>query len=595
MKYALWNRRDAIRCFAATAVGMSLLLASFHAASGIEPSIESRPSKYFRLQYHKSDLSFCNSSVCVDFDGDGKRELLFASRKTRQLQMLDAADGTVRWNRKFDGEQQSLAVFDLDGNGEFEILYSTSGPGRLHVLDRVGKTTRQWDSGDWKLGNSAVILDADGDGNLDGFFGTRSKYLIRLNMRDLTLSDRRVDWVQCGCHTSAMDVDRDGRWDLFAGSGDDSNGKGIVHRYDPMTLKSVWSYKTNDNASSADPVLADIDGDGRVEIIKSVDNYAGDDAHDAIYAFETDGTVLWKTTGLAGEDSPNVADLDGDGEVEIVGMTFGCEVYCLDGQGRVKWRKDLRPGLDAADAHAYLTPILCDLNGDHNLEILALTNGGYFDLAGKASRGRKAAPGIVFALTASGEILDRFALDGPRYWGDAFVCNVDDDPQLELVASGSGGLDVIETSGFGPNNENFQRRRNYQRLNVLPWAYEDSYFIDRGTKDGVVNRTDNLILAKQDSRYLSTGRFTTDLLSLPPGCVFDEILYETTRPKETSLSVNILSRANKPLQTDVHDATSLELDEPVRLEFVFGSTRQTATPMLDSYSLRFRRQADRTE
>ncbi len=88
------------------------------------------------------------------------------------------------------------------------------------------------------------------------------------------------------------------RWSLglFAGSGDDSGGKkGVLHRIDPVTLKSVWSYKTNDNASSADPVLVDIDGDGQVEIIKSVDNYAGDDAHDAIYAFETDGKVLWKT------------------------------------------------------------------------------------------------------------------------------------------------------------------------------------------------------------------------------------------------------------------------------------------------------------
>jgi hypothetical protein len=91
--------------------------------------------------------------------------------------------------------------------------------------------------------------------------------------------------------------------------------------------------RTNDNASSADPVLADIDGDGNVEIIKSVDNYAKDDAHNAVYAFETDGKLLWKVPGLSGEDSPAVGDLDSDGQVEIVGMTFGGEVYCLDPRG----------------------------------------------------------------------------------------------------------------------------------------------------------------------------------------------------------------------------------------------------------------------
>ena len=211
-----------------------------------------------------------------------------------------------------------------------------------------------------------------------------------------------------------MDVDRDGRWDPFAGSGDDSTDKGVLHRYDPITLKTVWSFDTNDNASSADAVLVDIDGDGQMEIIKSVDNYSGDDTHDAVYAFETDGTLLWKRAGLAGEDSPNAVDLDGDGEVEIIGMTFGCEVYCLNAQEHIKWRKDLRPELSDGDAHAYLAPIISDVNGDRHLEILAITNGGYFDTTGKLgqSRSRKIdptpAPGVVFALSATGEVLDRF-------------------------------------------------------------------------------------------------------------------------------------------------------------------------------------------
>ena len=103
--------------------------------------------------------------------------------------------------------------------------------------------------------------------HLDGLFGSRSKYLLRLNMSDLTQTKRRTDWVQCGCFTTAMDVDNDGRWDFFAGSGDDISGKGVLHRYDPVTLETIWSHKTNDNASSADPVLADIDGDGQVEIL----------------------------------------------------------------------------------------------------------------------------------------------------------------------------------------------------------------------------------------------------------------------------------------------------------------------------------------
>ena len=109
--------------------------------------------------------------------------------------------------------------------------------------------------------------------------------------------------------------------------------------------------RRNDNASSADAVLVDLDNDGEIEIVKSVDNYAGDDAHDAVYAFETNGELLWKFEGLSGEDSPNIADLDGDGNVEIVGMTFGGEVYSLSSAGTLNWKHDLRPELDH-DAHA---------------------------------------------------------------------------------------------------------------------------------------------------------------------------------------------------------------------------------------------------
>ncbi|QDT95946.1 FG-GAP-like repeat-containing protein [Gimesia aquarii] len=561
--------------------------------SGNNTRLQSTTSKFFQLEYIKPDLSFCNAQICVDFDNDGQREILFASRKTKKLQMLNASNGSVIWSKKLAGSQQSISAYDLDGDGKIEILYTVSSPGRLYVLDHTGNVLRKWDSSDFKLGNSAVIVDADGDGQLDGLFGSRSKYLLRLNMADLKLSERRAGWVQCGCHTTAMDVDRDGRWDFFAGSGDDSRGKkGVLHRIDPITLKSLWSYKTNDNASSADPVLVDIDDDGSVEIIKSVDNYARDDAHDAIYAFETDGTLLWKVPDLSGEDSPNVADLDGDGEVEIVGMTFQNEVYCLDAKGRIKWRRNLRPELKHQNSHAYLTPILCDINGDQKMEILALTNGKYFDNTHIFSNKETRANGIVYALSAEGEILDRFDVGGPRYWGDAYVCNLDDDPFLELVITGSGGLDVIETQGFGANTEHFQRRRNYQRLNVVPWAYEDSYFIYRGTKEAVVNLTDNLVLNKQDGKYRSTGKFTTELLTLHPNGRFNKLNYAIRTPNQTSIEVNILNETGKTIRSHVLSGSQLKIDEPVRLEFIFSTTNQSHTPILDSYSLSFNLKED---
>ena len=531
-----------------------------------------------RIQYQRGDESFCQAGTCVDYQNNGQRGILLASRKTRELSMLEAATGKVRWTKRFAGSQQSILAYDLDRDGNVEIIYTTSSPGHLYVLDGQGKIKRQWVAEDGKLGNSAVVLDADHDGILDGFFGTRTKHLVRLNMKNLTLIDRRKGWVQCGCYTSAMDVDHDGKWDLFAGSGDDHRSKGKMVRYDPLSLETLWEYDTDDNASSADPVLVDIDGDGEVEIIKSVDNYARDEAHDAIYAFETNGTLLWKYAGLACEDSPSVADLDGDGQMEIVGMTFGGEVFCLDGKGTLRWKRDLRPELDDS-SHAYMTPILCDVDGKKGLEILAMTNGGY----------SKKAAGIVVVLSPDGTVMDQLDVGGSRYWGEAFYANIDNDPWMELVVSGSGGMDVIETRGLGPKTEHYQRRRNYQRLNHVPWAYEDSYFIHRGTFTNVENRTDNLVLKKINKNYQSTGRFVTEVLTPPPSCRFVQLRYGAVTPTGTSLTVNLLDSQQRPLLKEISNSSRLEINQPVQIEFVFHSTRSDRTPLLDHYQLRFDR------
>jgi len=140
------------------------------------------PSKLFRRQYGVFDKSFCHAQCAVDFLGNGRRQLLFASRGTGELQMLDAADGAVIWSKRLEGQQQSIAAYDLDGDGRPEILYTVSHPGRLYVLDSEGNLLRKWQTDDSKLGHSAVILDADRDGQLDGFFGSRYKYLFRMNI-----------------------------------------------------------------------------------------------------------------------------------------------------------------------------------------------------------------------------------------------------------------------------------------------------------------------------------------------------------------------------------------------------------------------------
>src|SRR5262245_10241672 len=110
-----------------------------------ERSTERVRTKLFRHQYTVYDRDFCSSEGCVDFDSDGRRELLYASRAPGKLELLNAADGSVQWRRDWSGQQQSTSAFDLDGDGDFELVYTTSNPGMLYVCDHEGHLLRQWD------------------------------------------------------------------------------------------------------------------------------------------------------------------------------------------------------------------------------------------------------------------------------------------------------------------------------------------------------------------------------------------------------------------------------------------------------------------
>ena len=152
-------------------------------------------------------------------------------------------------------------------------------------------------------------------------------------------------------------------------------------------------------------------------------------------------------------------------------------------------------------------------------------------------------------------------------------------------------IEIPISRGFGPDTEIFQRRRNYQRLNVYPWAYEDTYFISRGTRHNVRNQTDNLVLDQTENGYHSSGSFMTELLRLPPGCHFQSIRYEADTPAGTALVVNIRDASGAAIHERIESGRGLAIRQPVKLEFLFSTDSRSRTPKLDAYSLRFEQAA----
>ncbi|MDP6529500.1 MAG: FG-GAP-like repeat-containing protein, partial [Gemmatimonadota bacterium] len=161
-----------------------------------------------------------------------------------------------------------------------------------------------------------------------------------------------------------VDLDGDGRGEIVAASYD-----GFVYAWrtdganaapDPVPGWPVFHAATGLRSS---PVAADVDGDGLPEIVTV--------AHDGrIRALEADGSLVpgWpRVTGRGGTGStPAVADLDGDGRDDVVVSGTDSLLYALSGSG-----EDLPGWPVAMGAEGLASPVLADLDGDGTLEVIA--------------------------------------------------------------------------------------------------------------------------------------------------------------------------------------------------------------------------------
>ena len=152
------------------------------------------------------------------------------------------------------------------------------------------------------------------------------------------------------------DVDRDGTLDILVACGPqmlcyDARGQ----------LK--WSFQTTEEIDSF-ATIADLDGDGQPEIIFGAND-------NQLHVLKSDGTEKWRfptKSWIVGGVS--VADLDGDGKLELIFGSMDFNVYCLNANGVQKWRYETEDWVASA-------PAVADIDGDGKLEALASSDDGH--------------------------------------------------------------------------------------------------------------------------------------------------------------------------------------------------------------------------
>ncbi|HUF47497.1 MAG TPA: VCBS repeat-containing protein [Vicinamibacterales bacterium] len=318
------------------------------------PSFQVDP---IRLPYADTRSSGYNAPAPVDLDGDGHLDFLMGVIGGAFNPVRTAADNFYFWRRigptamrletrrfldGFDiGSESTPVLVDLDGDGDLDLVVgnkiepSDGDAGRLHILMNEGTPTapRFRQTAALRLTDAyhlaPALGDLDGDGDLDLILGTWNQDLLYFR-NDGTAAVPKFVADPAGtirpprainASPVLADLDGDGDLDLLIGQ---SNGTIAYYRNAGTPRAPRWELVTDaldgiKVGRRSRPALVDLDGDGLLDLVVGRE----EGGH---FVFRNAGTPTAPrfvpapalAVTLPALSTPVVADLDGDGVLDIV-------------------------------------------------------------------------------------------------------------------------------------------------------------------------------------------------------------------------------------------------------------------------------------
>ncbi len=278
----------------------------------------------------------------------------------------DFLGGTNRWS--------GASIHDLDDDGSPEVIYGgvVYGADGCILSDALGFRA-------YSNGTVPVIADVDEDGIMELLYGNG---IYEWNGIDMVAESYFNGNALTDGFVAVAEL---GDFPVAALGGADypevaviSQGQVRVHSIDGAVVFGNHSLPGLD-VTAGPPTIADFDGDGRREfataggnwyVVYDLDCVAGGDPAACNGAAKTDG-ILWKQPSQDHSSSvtgSSVFDFDADGKAEAV-YADECFLRIYDGAtGEVKY------SAARASGTTYENPVIVDVDGDFNTEIVSSVN-----------------------------------------------------------------------------------------------------------------------------------------------------------------------------------------------------------------------------
>lgn len=372
----------------------------------------------------------------ADINNDGRMEIIRSGQNG--IVAYDGITGAITWSNitAMWDSHNPLEITDLNNDGYLEVI-SSYNTGTRALKGQDG--TQLWYTSNAPLYNKhPVVGDVNGDGFPEVFVcaagaedGSPRGKLTALNHNGGVIDTEQI-YFPCYGGLSLGDTNFDGVYEVYLcerNIGYDGNvvGRGVA-AYWASNLTYRWSHPEMLSSSHC-PTLVDTNKDGILDVVVLNQNGAL-----AIYN-AADGSVIHYSTipGVRFHSQPTIYDLDNDGNLEIIA-----------GGASDNWGKVVIWDLYTWSLETWLPfncwepPAIADLNGDGRVEILECTisNISIFD--------------DNYVLRGSIPLDNNRSGDGWYGMSMIIAQDIDNDGLIELVLNRNTRIYAYETTGGAP-------------------------------------------------------------------------------------------------------------------------------------------------